>query len=145
MAASAKKATIASSRGAKALNDAHGRMRDGTTANELARLHLRYAPVVLAELGHSQIKTGPLFTQSLMGSADREPTSEWCWSPRPALLSFGPSFQPPLGPILTRRVKMIDAVTAILGLFSAGIFVAHTVDAYRAPKPTAVSPPAPGR
>ena len=65
--------------------------------------------------------------------------------PPPALLSFGPSFQPPLGPILTRRVKMIDAVTAILGLFSAGIFVAHTVDAYRAPKPTAVSRPAPGR
>ena len=28
--------------------------------------------------------------------------------------------------------KMI-AITAILGLFSAGIFVAHTVDAYRAP------------
>jgi len=30
-------------------------------------------------------------------------------------------------------VKMIEAVTAILVLFSAGIFVAHTVDAYRAP------------
>jgi len=28
---------------------------------------------------------------------------------------------------------MIEAVTAILALFSAGIFVAHAVDAYRAP------------
>jgi len=27
---------------------------------------------------------------------------------------------------------MIEAVTAILGLISAGIFVAHAVDAYRA-------------
>ena len=30
---------------------------------------------------------------------------------------------------------MIEAITAILGLFSAGIFVAHAVDAYRAPCP----------
>src|SRR5258705_7223480 len=97
MAASAKKATIASSRGAKALNDAHGRMRDGTTANELARLHLRYAPVVLAELGHSQIKTGPLFTQSLMGSADREPTSEWCWSPPSGTFKLRPQLPAPAG------------------------------------------------
>jgi hypothetical protein len=28
---------------------------------------------------------------------------------------------------------MIEAVTAVLALFSAGIFVAHAVDAYRAP------------
>jgi hypothetical protein len=32
----------------------------------------------------------------------------------------------------TGCVKMIEAVTAILALFSAGIFVAHAVDAYRA-------------
>jgi hypothetical protein len=32
-----------------------------------------------------------------------------------------------------KSVKMIEAVAAILGLFSAGIFVAHAVDAYRAP------------
>lgn len=30
-------------------------------------------------------------------------------------------------------VKMIETVTAILSLFSAGILVAHAVDAYRAP------------
>jgi hypothetical protein len=29
--------------------------------------------------------------------------------------------------------SMIETVTAILGLFSAGVFVAHAVDAYRAP------------
>ena len=29
--------------------------------------------------------------------------------------------------------QMIEAVAAILGLFSAGVFVAHAVDAYRAP------------
>jgi hypothetical protein len=29
-------------------------------------------------------------------------------------------------------VKMIEAVTAVLGLFSAGIFVAHALEAYRA-------------
>jgi len=28
---------------------------------------------------------------------------------------------------------MIEAVTTILGLFSAGIFVAHALEAYRAP------------
>ena len=28
--------------------------------------------------------------------------------------------------------QMIEAVTAILGLFSAGVFVAHAVEAYRA-------------
>jgi hypothetical protein len=28
---------------------------------------------------------------------------------------------------------MIEAVTAILGLFSASVFVAHAIDAYRAP------------
>jgi hypothetical protein len=30
-------------------------------------------------------------------------------------------------------VKMIVTVTALMGLVSAGIFVAHTVDAYREP------------
>jgi hypothetical protein len=28
---------------------------------------------------------------------------------------------------------MIEAVAAILGLFSASVFVAHAIDAYRAP------------
>jgi len=28
---------------------------------------------------------------------------------------------------------MIEAVTAVLGLFSAGIFVAHALEAYRGP------------
>jgi hypothetical protein len=28
--------------------------------------------------------------------------------------------------------QMIEAVAAILGLFSAGVFVAHAIDAYRA-------------
>ena len=37
---------------------------------------------MLAELGHSQIQNRPLFTQNLMGSADREPTSEWCRFPQ---------------------------------------------------------------
>jgi hypothetical protein len=36
---------------------------------------------VLAELGHWQIQNRPGFTQNLMGSADREPTSEWCRHP----------------------------------------------------------------
>jgi len=31
-----------------------------------------------------------------------------------------------------RCVKMIEAVTTILGLFCAAIFLAHAVDAYRA-------------
>jgi len=29
--------------------------------------------------------------------------------------------------------QMIEAVAAILGLFSAGVFVAHAIEAYRAP------------
>jgi hypothetical protein len=29
--------------------------------------------------------------------------------------------------------KMIEAVAAILGLFSASVFLAHAVDAYRSP------------
>jgi hypothetical protein len=33
---------------------------------------------------------------------------------------------------VTQAVKMIEVVTAILGLFCAGIFVAHAVDAYLA-------------
>jgi hypothetical protein len=35
------------------------------------------------------------------------------------------------GPIRVRQ--MIEAVAAILGLFSASVFLAHAVDAYRAP------------
>jgi len=34
---------------------------------------------------------------------------------------------------VARCVNMIEAVAAILGLFSAGVFFAHAVDAYRAP------------
>jgi ABC-type uncharacterized transport system permease subunit len=30
------------------------------------------------------------------------------------------------------NITMIEAVTTVLGLFSAGIFVAHAVEAYRA-------------
>jgi hypothetical protein len=33
-------------------------------------------------------------------------------------------------PLTNRSVKMTEAVAAFLGLFSAGIFVAHAVDAY---------------
>jgi hypothetical protein len=33
----------------------------------------------------------------------------------------------------TGCVKMMEAVTAILGLFSVGVFVAHAVDAYLMP------------
>jgi hypothetical protein len=75
----------------------------------------------------------PLFTQNLMRTADREPTSKSCRLPPPALLSFGPSFHAQAGAdYFAGCVKMIEAVTAILGLFSAGLFVAHAVDAYRA-------------
>jgi hypothetical protein len=33
---------------------------------------------------------------------------------------------------LIRVRQMIEAITAILGLFSAGVFIAHAIDAYRA-------------
>lgn len=33
---------------------------------------------------------------------------------------------------IIRVRQMIEAITAILGLFSAGVFVAHAIDAYRA-------------
>jgi hypothetical protein len=33
-------------------------------------------------------------------------------------------------PLTLRNVKLIEAVAAFLALFSAGIFVAHAVDAY---------------
>jgi hypothetical protein len=32
-----------------------------------------------------------------------------------------------------RARQMIEAIAAILGLFSASVFVAHAVDAYRSP------------
>jgi hypothetical protein len=35
--------------------------------------------------------------------------------------------------VKTGCVKMMEAVTAILGLFCVGIFVAHAVDAYLMP------------
>jgi hypothetical protein len=33
-------------------------------------------------------------------------------------------------PLTLRNIKLIEAVAAFLALFSAGIFVAHAVDAY---------------
>jgi hypothetical protein len=40
---------------------------------------------------------------------------------------------------------MIEAVAAILGLFSVGLFAAHAVDAYRAPRKQAIAPSVPAK
>lgn len=32
---------------------------------------------------------------------------------------------------------MIEIATAVIGLFSAGIFLAHAIEAYQAPRPQA--------